>query len=136
MYGNSLQDELDQQKALTAKYQQENQQLHAIIVNHCRQESDPWDDGDIATKFAALESEIFQQVKRHFPAKHGLTGWSEYDNVGKLDDRNFFLQAHVATATAQAFFSHDARLFGLDEETYRHLAAFEKLLEDSHGEYR
>lgn len=142
MYGYSPQDELDQQKDLVAKYKHEynrtilkNQELHAMIVEQSRQETDPNDDSHFATNFAALESKIFNSVKKHFSANGAITGWYEYDSVQQPDDRDFFLQAHIATATAQALFSHEARLFGLDEKTERHLAAFEKLLQDSHGEH-
>lgn len=142
MYGPSPQDELDRQKALTAKYKQdlsltvqENRKLHAIIIKSV-QESDPYDDSHFSTNFAALEDKIFHLVKKHFSANGAITGWYEYDSVKESDDRDFFLQAHIATATAQALFSHEERLFGLDERTDRHLAAFETLLQDSHSEHR
>lgn len=141
MYGYSLQDELDEQMALTAKYKQdlsrtlqENRELHVMIAKLV-QESDPYDDSHFATNFAALENAIFHLVKMHFSVNGAITGWYEYDNVRKRDDRDFFVQAHIATVIAQALFSHKARLFGLDERTERHLAAFEELLQDSHSEH-
>ena len=109
---------------------QENQKLHAIVLSS-RLESDPYDDGHFATGFAALENKIEHLVKKHFSADRDRTGWIEYDSVKEADDRDFFLQAKIATATAQAFFSHEAKLFGLEERTEQPQAAFEK---DDHGQ--
>lgn len=113
---------------------QENRKLHAIIVQG-GQDSHPYDDQNFTAMFGELQVQIEHLVKTHFPASRGETGWKEYDTVRAQEDRDFFLQAHIATVIAQEFFSHDARLFDLDERTEEGQAAFEKKLQECNGKH-
>ena len=137
----TIQSQKDKEKALIMQHKQElsraaqeNRDLHAAIIES-GQESDPFDDQQLAAKFRALEGKLHHLVKRHFPATRKTTGWKEYDNIRAQDDRELFLQAHIATVIAQEFFGHDARLFGLDEATEKSHAAFEKLLLEKNGKH-
>lgn len=125
----------DQQKTLTTQYRlkvQDNGKLHAMVAKSA-QEIDPYDDQHITRQFTALEWHIGHLVRKHFPATRTKTSWKEYDNVRKADDRDYFLQAHIATVLAQMIFSHDARLFGLDGKLKEHQADFESLLQEHKG---
>ena len=137
----TIQEQSNQQKDLIAQHKQElarkvqeKQMLHAKIIENGREE-DPYDDQHITTKFTALETEIEHLVKKHFSATRDQAGWKDYDNVRQPDDRDFFLQAHIATVLAEEIFIHSGRLFGLDERIEKYQASFEKLLQDSQGEH-
>lgn len=137
----TIQRQREKERALIARHKedlnqklQENQKLHAIIAQS-GQASDPSDDRYFTDRFKALQEQIEHLVKKHFPATQGETSWKEYDTVGTQDDRDFFLQAHIANVIAQEFFSHDARLFGLDEKTEECQAAFEKKLLGYNGKH-
>lgn len=114
---------------------QDLRKLHAIIAES-RPESDPFDDHYFTTGFGTLAADIQSLVKRHFQTTRSNTRWRDFEHVKEPDDRDYFLQAHIATQIARGFFSHDARVFDLDSKLESHLAEFEDLLHQRQGEHR
>ena len=126
----------DQQKTWTrqnTQMAQDNRRLHAIVAESA-QEIHPYDDQHITKQFTTLSGKIEHLVRKHFPATQSKTSWKEYDNIRDTDDRDYFLQAHIATALAQRFFSPYVRLFGLEKKIEQQQASFESLLEEYEGE--
>lgn len=127
------------QKLMIAQYEhemtrktQDLRRLHTMIAES-RPESDPFDDNHFTTGFAELATAIQSVVKRHFQTTRSNTRWRDFEHVRETDDRDFFLQAHIATQLAHAFFSRNARLFDLDPKSEADLADFEDLLHQSQG---
>jgi len=108
--------------------------LHAILARS-RQESDPFDDQHFIAGFGTLGANIQSLVKRHFQATRSSTRWKDFESVREPDDRDYFLQAQIATQISQAFFSHNARFFNLDTQSEANQANFEDLLYQYQGKH-
>ena len=133
---------ISNQEITIAQYKQELtrktqdlRKLHAMIARS-RPESDPFDDQVFTTGFGTLAADIQSLVKRQFQTPRSNTIWNDFEQVREPDDRDYFLQAYIATEIAWGFFSHHARVFDLDSKLESDLADFEDLLHDSQGEHR
>ncbi|KAI4247803.1 MAG: hypothetical protein L6R42_009547, partial [Xanthoria sp. 1 TBL-2021] len=125
------QSEIARQEHELKKTKRKNQELNAMIVQS-GQESEPFDDTYIRASFDTLMADIEHLVNKYFPAGQGSTGWKEYDKIKESADRNYFLRASIASTFCQELLSHNARVFGLDNDSEEHLGVFEKMLQDSH----
>ena len=131
---------ISSQELTIAQYKQEMtrktqdlRELHTMIIDQSRPESDPFDDHHFTTGFGKLATDIQSVVKRHFQTTRSSTRWTYFEHVREADDRDFFLQTYVATQLARGFFSRDARVFDLDPKSEEDLADFEDLLHQSQG---
>ncbi|KAI4250355.1 MAG: hypothetical protein L6R42_008744, partial [Xanthoria sp. 1 TBL-2021] len=124
------QSEIARQEHELKKTKRKNQELHAMIVQS-GQESEPFDDTYIRASFDRLMADIEHLVNKYFPAGQGITGWKEYDKIKESADRDFFRRAHIASTFCQELLSHNARVFGLHNDSEEDLGVFEKMLHDS-----
>ena len=121
----------------TQELTQKTQDLQNLqtIIDQSRPESDPFDDEFFTMSFEFLAREIQDVVKKHFQKPQSNYKWKEFEDVKGPDDRDYFLQAYIATQIARAFFSPDARVFDLDPKSEADLAKFEDLLHLSHRKH-
>ena len=110
-----------------------NKELQATISKSAPKE-DAYNDQQIKAKFRALQHAIEDLAKKRFRSKKERTGWSSYDKIEELDERNFFLQAHIAIILAEEYFGDDAQFFSYDSKMDDKLASFEQFLVDRRGE--
>lgn len=125
---------ISSQEITIAQYKQELtrktqdlRKLHTMIAQS-RPESDPFDDQHFATEFGKLAAGIQSVVKKHVQTTLSSTRWKEFERVREPDDRDYFLQAYIATEIARNFLDRDARVFDLDPKPEADLADFEDLL--------
>ena len=118
-----------------AQITRDYRKLHAIIAESA-QDIHPYDDQHITKHFTALQGKIDHLVRKHFPATRTKTSWKDYDNIRDTDDRDYFLQAHIATVLAQSFFSPYVRLFGFEREIEQQQANFESMMEEHKGKHK
>ena len=119
-----LVEDLEQKKA-------ENKILYTILASN-RSEDDPLDDNYFTTAIGQLQADILAIVKRHFQHPK-RTRWSAFEAIRAADDRDFFLQSHIATSIECVFFIHEARVFSLDAKLEADQANFEAQLEAAQG---
>lgn len=98
---------------------------------------DKHSDHDIRSMFDDLEAEIQYVVKHSFDAclLQSQTVWPEYGSLRGLDDRDFWLQARIASHLADSVLSSNAAsTFSLPEEFDDVQGRLEEMLKDSGGE--
>lgn len=122
-------------KGLEARIQELEARNKKLEERHQKSvtKEDPYNEQQIRAKFRALQYAIEDLVKKHFSATEDNTGWASYDNIVELDERNFFLQSHIATKLADEYFKDDAPFFSYNADMDDKLAAFEDFLVDRRG---
>lgn len=125
-------------KKFETAFKKQQQELHELnsIIAQSRPKGDPFDDHTIRTKFGELESAIRRLVRRHFRDPQTTTGWTEYDEVIAADDKEFFLQAEIASYVADCYFGDNApKRFGFGKEVDKALAQIEIMMESSDSKF-
>lgn len=90
-------------------------------------------------KFTDLEGAIQHLVTRYFNADdlESQNVWPEYKQSRQLEDRDLWLQAHIATEIARSIISDQAEpCFGLPEEYKEDLCRLERFLNEMDGKCR
>ena len=134
-----LEEKLRNQEASIVQLKQDlTEQKHrsrkmGAIIARSRTEDDPFDDQYFVAQFGALGAKIESLVKRHFERTLKTTKWKNFDAVREPDDRDYFLQAYIATQIAREFFAPGAGIFGFDAALERVQAHFEGQLHDARG---
>ena len=122
-------------KAKIEELEEQKKDLQAIMENFVPK-GDPYDDEQIKAKFRELQYAIKDVVNQNFRATKEKIGWASYDKIAEPDERNLFLQAHIATILAHEYFGDDAQFFSYDSKMDYKLADFENFLVDRGGKLR
>ena len=109
-----------------------NKKLQATISKSVPKEN-AYNDEQIKAKFRALQYAIENLVRKYFSNPKESPGWTPYNDIEAVDDRNLFLQAHIAAKLADEYFVDDAQFFSYNANMDDKLAAFEKYLVERRG---
>lgn len=101
--------------------------------------NDKYDDDTVRVMFRDLEGAIQHLVTRHFNADvlESQNVWPEYKQLRQLEDRDSWLQAHIAREIARSIISDQAEpCFGLPETYEEDMCRLEQFLDEMDGKCR
>ena len=128
----SLSTHIKDLEARIKELESRNKKLQATISKSVLKK-DAYNDEQIKAKFRALQYAIEDLVRKYFSNPKESPGWTSYNDIEALDDRDLFLQAHIAAKLADEYFGDDSQFFSYNANMDDKLAAFEKYLVERRG---